>query len=365
MTDPVTFAAAGAAAATAPGARAEPDLRNLWYYALPSKALAARRLVAKTLLGEDVVFGRDAAGDPFCLVDLCPHRGIPLRFGRFDGREVECCYHGWRFAPDGALCAIPSLVDGQGFDFARVRVKGYPCREANGNIWVFMGEGTPPFAPSRDIPALPDVGLGAPAIHECQLFPCPMDHAVMGLMDPAHGPFVHGVWWWRPRHTAQEKAKAYGPSELGFTMLRHRPSSNSRAYRILGGAPETEISYQLPGTRIEHVRAGRHHVVSLTCVTPVNARETEVNQMVYWTNPVLGLFRPVLKQFARAFLGQDRDIVTKQQLGLAHHPPLRLIDDADTPAKWYLKLKREWRRAEAEGRAFENPVPECVLRWRS
>ena len=28
---------------------------------------------------------------------------------------------------------------------------------------------------------------------------------------------------------------------------------------------------------------------------------------------------------------------------------LRLIDDADTPAKWYLKLKREFARCRAEG----------------
>ena len=148
-------------------------------------------------------------------------------------------------------------------------------------------------------------------------------------------------------------------------MCRHRPSSNSRAYRILGGTPETEISFRLPGVRVEHIEAGRQQVVNLTAVTPIGPEATEVNQIIYWTSPWLTPLTPVLKGFARRFLGQDRDVVTKQQIGLTHNPPMRLIDDADTPAKWYLRLKREYTRSRAEGRAFNNPVPETTLRWRS
>jgi phenylpropionate dioxygenase-like ring-hydroxylating dioxygenase large terminal subunit len=339
-------------------------LRELWYYAFPSRELAPGALAAKTILGEDLVFGRDGEGKPFCLIDICPHRGIPLHFGRLNGAELECCYHGWRFAPDGRLTAIPSLTDDQDFDLSRVKVKAYPCREAEGNIWVWMGAGTGPFTPHMDIPALPK-NLGPIRVFERQLFPCPLDHAVMGLMDPAHGPFVHAAWWWRPASSAYEKSKAFAPSDLGFTMCRHRPSSNSRAYRILGGTPETEISFRLPGVRVEHIEAGRQQVVNLTAVTPIGPEATEVNQIIYWTSPWLTPLTPVLKGFARRFLGQDRDVVTKQQIGLTHNPPMRLIDDADTPAKWYLRLKREYTRSRAEGRAFNNPVPETTLRWRS
>jgi phenylpropionate dioxygenase-like ring-hydroxylating dioxygenase large terminal subunit len=340
-------------------------LRGLWYYALPSRALARGAVQARTILGEDLLFGRDAGGAPFVLDDCCPHRGIPLRFGRFDGKEVQCCYHGWRFATDGRLTHIPSLVDGQGFDFERVRVGTYPCREADGNIWIFMGAARGSDAPDLDIPRIPDLGANFHRIFETQVFPCPLDHAVMGLMDPAHGPFVHASWWWRPGTSAHEKAKHFAPSELGFTMTRHAPSSNSRLYKLLGGRPETEISFRLPGVRVEHIRVGRHHLVSLTGVTPVGPKETLVNQAIYWTMPWLAPAKPILARVMSAFLGQDRDIVTKQQIGLAKNPPLRLIDDADTPAKWYLKLKREFARSRAEGRAFVNPVPDVTLRWKS
>ena len=337
-------------------------LRNLWYFALPGSRLGRGRTVAKTLLGEPVLIGRTAEGAVFALRDICPHRGVPLHYGRFDGREVECCYHGWRFDAQGRCTAIPSLVEGQQVNLSRIRVRRYPAAERQGNIWLYFGDQDAEPPPP---PALPEVEARHAHIAETMVFPCDVDDAVVGLMDPSHGAFVHRSWWWRSRRSMHVKEKRFGPSELGFTMLRHRPSSNSFGYRLLGGAPETEISFRLPGVRIEHIRVGRRVVCGLTAVTPRTARETEVNHVIYWTVPWLTPFTAVLRRFARAFLGQDRGIVALQQEGLAHDPPLMLINDADTQARWYQRLKREYARSQAEGGAFVNPVPETTLRWRS
>ncbi|HEX7008135.1 MAG TPA: aromatic ring-hydroxylating dioxygenase subunit alpha [Alphaproteobacteria bacterium] len=341
----------------------EPFLRNIWYFALPSTALRRGRMTARRLLGEPLLFGRAADGTPFALRDICPHRGIPLSYGRFDGAEIECCYHGWRFDTGGRCTAIPSLVEGQRLDLSRIRVPSLPCREAQGCIWIYWGDGD---APTGDIVTLPDVPEGrAAGIAETMTFPCAIDHAVVGLMDPAHGPFVHRSWWWRTRSSIHEKAKAFAPSPLGFQMVRHRPSSNSRAYRLLGGVPETEITFRLPGVRIEHIRAGRHVVTGLTAVTPIDAGTTQVAHLIWWTTPWLGPLRPVARLFVRAFLKQDRDIVAMQQEGLRDDPPLMLINDADMQAKWYYQLKAEYAKAQSGGRPFANPVTERVLRWRS
>src|ERR1700729_1203759 len=89
-------------------------LRNLWYYALPSASLKRGQMKPKLLLNEPILFGRDNAGKAFALRDICPHRAMPLSFGRFDGREVECCYHGWRFNGEGACTHIPALIGGGG-----------------------------------------------------------------------------------------------------------------------------------------------------------------------------------------------------------------------------------------------------------
>jgi phenylpropionate dioxygenase-like ring-hydroxylating dioxygenase large terminal subunit len=345
-------------------------LREVWYYALPGRRVARGRTVAKTILGEPLAIGRAADGAVFALRDVCPHRGMPLTRGRFDGAEIECCYHGWRFAPDGRCTAIPSLVEGQAFEPGRIKVQRYPAREVQGNIWVFFGQApdanpdtNPEAAP--EVPVLPDVGERAPAILETTRLEAAIDHAVVGLMDPAHGPFVHGAWWWRSRGSVHAKAKAFEPSPFGFTMTRHAPSSNSNAYKILGGKPETEITFRLPGVRVEHIRIGRHAVVNLTALTPLDERTTEITTALYWTVPWLGLLKPLLRPFVRAFLRQDRDVMAMQQIGLAHAPSLLLVDDADTQAKWYYRLKQEYVRARAENRPFANPVKPRTLRWRS
>ena len=91
-------------------ATADPQwLYGFWYPALRSPAVRGTRMASAMLLGIPLVLGRTARGEAFALRDSCPHRGIPLSYGRFDGREVECCYHGWRFDPPSGQCrAIPS-----------------------------------------------------------------------------------------------------------------------------------------------------------------------------------------------------------------------------------------------------------------
>jgi len=337
-------------------------LNDIWYFALRGAVLKPGAMQAKTLLGAPILFGRTAEGEVFALRDICPHRGIPLSCGRFDGREVECCYHGWRFDRTGTCTAIPSLVPGQDMDISRIRVRRYPVREVQGNVWIWIGEGEPTMEPPR----VPHFADDRPSDLSIDMeFPCFQDHAVIGLMDPAHGPFVHKSWFWRNERSIHEKAKAFGPAPFGFVMKRHRPSSNSAAYRILGGTPETEIRFQLPGIRIEHIQVGRHHVCNLTTVTPLDRGRTEVTNQLYWTLAWAGMAKPLLRPFAAKFLRQDRDVVVMQQQGLRHDPSLMLIKDADTQARWYYQLKNEWVRAQAETREFRNPVKDVVLRWRS
>ena len=67
----------------------------------------------------------------------------------------------------------------------------------------------------------------------------------------------------------------------------------------------------------------------------------------------------------RRFINQDRDILEMQSRGLKYNPSLLLIDDADTQAKWYHRLKNEYVRAQTENRPFVNPVKERVLRFQS
>ena len=64
-------------------------LTGFWYPALRSSQVSGRRLQTAMLLGIPLVLGRDTRGLPFSLRDSCPHRGMPLSCGHFDGETVE------------------------------------------------------------------------------------------------------------------------------------------------------------------------------------------------------------------------------------------------------------------------------------
>jgi phenylpropionate dioxygenase-like ring-hydroxylating dioxygenase large terminal subunit len=341
-------------------------LRDLWYMAALSRDVREGRAVRVMLLGEPVLIGRLRNGHPFALRDICPHRGVPLSFGRvLADNTLECAYHGWRFDADGTCAAIPSLVDGQNFDTARIRVRSYALRERNGLIWIYMpAEGHEGDPPRIEPPSVQSRSADAPRFVERQMFPCGIDHAVIGLMDPAHGPYVHRHWWWR--RTPRPKAKDYAPLPYGFVMSRHAPTKP--VYKLLGGGVSTEITFELPGTRFENIRgrvAGINiEIVLLTTCTPRTSEETEVIQTVFWPS-WLGFIKPFFAALGPTFLADDRKIVELQREGLKFNPRLMLIQDADVPAMWYHRLKKAWAESVATGAPFANPVQETTLRWRS
>lgn len=359
-------------APTSPGMTESGLLTDCWYFACAGEELKAGRQFRRMILGEPVLLGRTAAGEAFALRDICPHRLVPLSAGRqieTDGAPtVQCPYHGWRFGTDGVCRLMPSLVEGQAYDPSRVKVRAYPVREVHGAVFVYVSHdpraAAAPVAPPPDFGDLP----AKPKFIVSRVFDAHMDNAVVGLMDPAHVPFVHSQWWWRPPSTGLRlKEKAFEPRERGWAIARHRPASNSIAYKaVFGDAVTTEIVFQLPGFRWEIVENARAKLFTLTCLTPEDADRTRITQLTWWRGAaLLNLALPILKPAARRFLDQDGDMVDLQNQGLAFQKTMLWIDDIDVQAKWYQTLKKEWAAARSAGRPFENPITPRTLRWMS
>src|ERR1700761_5433581 len=181
---------------------AEPP-RGLWYMPALASSLKPGQMRREMLLGEPVLLGRMRDGQAFAMRDICPHRGVPLSAGKIlFGNTVECPYHGWRFNRDGVCAAIPSLVEGQSLDISKIRVRHYPVREQDGLIWVYVAAKNE--APAIKPPKVPAPNA-VPRWHEAQTFSCDVDHAVIGLMDPAHAAYVHNHWWWNRKPRVKEK----------------------------------------------------------------------------------------------------------------------------------------------------------------
>src|SRR5258708_13532271 len=117
-------------------------LWDFWYPAVRSAEIRGQKLVTAMLLEVPLVLGRSSGGKAFAMRDSCPHRGIPLSYGRLDGQVVECCYHGWRFdACSGRCVEIPSLTSQDKLKVERIFAGHYPCEERDGYVWVYMSSG--------------------------------------------------------------------------------------------------------------------------------------------------------------------------------------------------------------------------------
>lgn len=340
-------------------------LREMWYFAVASNKLRKGQTISKEMLGEPILVGRDGKGKVFAIKDICPHQAVPLSDGQFDGKEIKCCFHGWRFDTSGTCTAIPSLVNEQDLPVCRIKTRSYPCHEVRGTVWVYFGDKT------EDLPEVPE----APGLAELNyeqttvtlLLPIHIDYAALALIDPAHVPYVHTSWWWRSAKNLKPKEKHYVPDGSGWTMVKHRPSPHSIVFKLFGKYIETEISFRLPGCRREYLTFnGRTMLSGVTTLTPIDDTHTELNHTTYWTVPGTAFIAPIVRSFVTEFLGQDLHIAKKQEGCLKHRPKLiPTIKDAGTPGAWYLLCKREWTECHRENRKFENPIPESILRWRS
>ena len=366
-----TILQANGPAESEPARDADPGfLWDFWYPALRSTEIVGKRLATAMLLEVPLVLGRTSGGQAFAMRDSCPHRGIPLSYGRFDGKTLECSYHGWRFeACSGQCVEIPSLTSQDKLKVERIFAGHYPCEEHDGYVWVYMS--TPGTRSSETVPAAaPKLATFSERYKSTHLacdLPSHVDQGIIGLMDPAHGPFVHQSWFWRSKKSIHEKAKQFEPIPLGFRMSTHSPSTNSAPYQLLKkmtGAPvTTTIDFILPNMRTEEIRSGKLWFSSLTTVTPVRRDLSRIDFVAAWNVP---LPVTIFRAFAKTFLQQDQETMIKQAEGLQHNPRLMLIDDADRPAKWYFALKANLLEARRTGAEIVHPMDRPVtLRWRS
>lgn len=345
-------------------------LLGFWYPALEAHEVPVGKMKAQMLLNIPLVIFRNQAGHVSVLRDICPHRGMPLSFGNYDGDRLECSYHGWQFDMHGRCRHIPALVDGASLQPEKISVATFPCEEHDGFIWVYVPHsGEKDHAPPV-VPSLPILSDAYRHLSISTTLRCTIDDGIVGLMDPAHGPFVHQSWFWRSRDSIHEKAKEFEPIPFGFRMKAHEPSRNSTLYKILGVYGEkisTTIDFVLPNLRYELITCGAFWFSSRATVTPLTDTDCRIDFCAAWNVfQWVPFSKPLFRVIARHFLNQDKRVMERQAVGLRSNPAMMLIDDADMPAKWYYKLKSALLAARLNGGTFDHPLKGPVtLRWRS
>lgn len=81
--------------------------------------------------GQEVVVTWCKGAAPAAFDARCPHEGISLAFGEFDGVELVCGAHQWSFDGRTGACIFPGECS----------LRGYPLRFENDEVFVDLGDG--------------------------------------------------------------------------------------------------------------------------------------------------------------------------------------------------------------------------------
>jgi phenylpropionate dioxygenase-like ring-hydroxylating dioxygenase large terminal subunit len=161
------------------------ELKHSWIAVAHSDDLGDSPLQV-WVLGEPWVVAR--LGDTMrAFVDRCPHRLAPLSAGTVVNDELQCGYHGWRFATDGSVTAIPALGSHATLPPRACLTPAAHVADHLGLIWLAIHE---PLAP---LPQLPGWNEGGFVSARCATVRTPVSalQLIDNFMDAAHFPFVH------------------------------------------------------------------------------------------------------------------------------------------------------------------------------
>jgi phenylpropionate dioxygenase-like ring-hydroxylating dioxygenase large terminal subunit len=174
----------------------DPLLLGEWLAVAWSSEIEPGKLLARRLLGRDVVLWRSSEG-LHCWRDLCIHRGARLSLGSvrsatndtaspMRGRDCLICpYHAWEYAPTGECVRIPAHPDL--VPPSKAHAETFHVRERYGVVWVSMGT-------SRTL--LPEFPIAEQSGFRIVLagpyrFRAQGPRVIENLLDVAHLGFVH------------------------------------------------------------------------------------------------------------------------------------------------------------------------------
>jgi phenylpropionate dioxygenase-like ring-hydroxylating dioxygenase large terminal subunit len=159
---------------------------NVWTPVLPISEIGSAP-VAIELAGEPLVLFRNAEGNIVTLLDRCPHRSLPLSLGQVTPEgHLECAYHGWQFASNGACTRVP-LNGLNPAQLSKLSAISFLTKTIAGLVWVFTGTETllEPELP----PSLLEPDDRYITYHE--IWNGHWTRAIENSFDNVHVPFVH------------------------------------------------------------------------------------------------------------------------------------------------------------------------------
>jgi 5,5'-dehydrodivanillate O-demethylase len=164
-------------------------LRRYWQALCPAAELTAEKPKKRVrIMGEDLVVFRKLDGGYGCVGERCPHRGASLYLGFVEPDGIRCCYHGWKYSPEGACLERPFERDAPK---DHIRIPAYPVQEFGGVLFTYMGPdpGRAPLLPRWDVLARDDrpKKIVIMPVHDCNWL-----QVQENTVDSVHTYYLHG-----------------------------------------------------------------------------------------------------------------------------------------------------------------------------
>jgi phthalate 4,5-dioxygenase oxygenase subunit len=172
---------------TGPGTPCGELMRRYWQPVALTEELPDGGVPRKVkIFSEELVLFRDDQGRPGLLGVHCAHRATDLSYGRVEDGGLRCLYHGWLYDICGKVLEQPGEPGG-GAHRNEIRHLAYPCREAGGVVFAYLGPGEPPLLPSYEFLTVPEERRTATKV----FYHCNYLQANEGNIDPVHLSFLH------------------------------------------------------------------------------------------------------------------------------------------------------------------------------
>ena len=176
--------------------RAPDQIHNEWFPVAHTAAVEPGSWHPFELLDERYLLAMGNAGEVLVSRDTCPHRGAQLTLGSFDGKQIQCGYHGWRYDMTGRCVHQPAHPDRTPTAPSGLRPIG--VQEAYGFWWVCTGDQPRQLPRSAAHAENPDltIWLEPAVVHTSG------PRIIENFLDLAHFPFVHAGYLGQVPNTA-------------------------------------------------------------------------------------------------------------------------------------------------------------------
>lgn len=277
-----------------------------WWPVALSHALRDQPL-ACLLHDTRLVLFRDENGGPGALPDRCPHRFAPLSAGKVRAGQIECPYHGWRFAADGRCTRVPGSVL---TTCSKPLLESLATRDAHGLVWVSLDNSLDqPVGPAEQREPLDTFWI-------TDQVRCSLQDAAENFLDGFHTHFVHAGWIRRDTQRQRISVTVRSLADGVEALYSEEGKQSGWISRLLEGSRGLSMGrFRLPGlAEIEYRdRQGALNLLVSAWIVPCGGEHLRLFARVATRRGWLpaALKRRVLRRVFTTILRQDRDILEK------------------------------------------------------